>query len=79
MTGRPQPRTDHEILNMLHMRDHQGFSMAEIARHYGYASRGAVVGLLSRVMADSMKHFPPCDQDGTLAPDWWKKRGGKAT
>lgn len=66
-------RTDEEMLEILHMRDHQGLSREQIAKKIG-ATKPYVGTLLRRIDQQTDEHFPPYDAEGTLPPLWWKER-----
>ena len=70
--------SDEEMLQALYLRDHEGMSGGAIGRRIG-RSRGAMQGMFARVRIDTEKHFPPCDQDGTMSPRWWAKRASMPT
>ena len=66
-------RSDEEMLEIQHMRDHRGMSRQQIASRIG-ASKAYVGTLLRRIDQQTDKHFPPCDAEGTLPPLWWQDR-----
>lgn len=65
--------SDEEILNALHMRDHEGLTYAEISKRMNGLSRSGVSGLFSRIEKVTDKHDLTPHLNGTLAPDWWKE------
>lgn len=69
MSGR-KDWTDFEMLAVLDLREF-GMTGDRIAKRFG-VSRGAILGMLNRIDRDTDRCFPPCDREGTLAPDWWK-------
>jgi len=64
--------TDMEMLAALDLRDHEGKTGAEIARALG-RSRSAVLGMLSRVDAETDRHDASAHLDGTMPRKWWRR------
>lgn len=67
------PFSDHQILEMLHQKDHHGMTFAAIATAHG-VTRASVAGLMFRINKDTDKHDPDGNQNGTMPPRWWANR-----
>ena len=71
MSGRAN-WTDEDMLEALDLRDHEGLTMAEVAKRMG-RGRMSIVGLMKRVN-DETDHFDPDgNQNGTMPRKWWKR------
>lgn len=64
--------TDEQILEVLHLRDHEGWSAQMVADRFN-KSRNSVVGLLNRVDKAIKEYDPDGNQNGTMKPRWWKR------
>lgn len=64
--------TDEQMLEALHLRDHEGLTMAAIGKRVGQP-RNAVIGMLGRINAAADKADPHGVQDGTMPPRWWRR------
>ena len=61
--------TDAQILEVLHMRDHDGLSAKEIAAKTG-RTKNSIVGLWNRIREN--EHDGDAG-DGTMPPRWWER------
>lgn len=67
---RNDPYTDEELLTALHLAENEGMSARDIATRLG-RSRNGLIGAMYRVK----RSVEPCPKhDGTMPPQWWKKR-----
>ncbi|MGB1214946.1 MAG: hypothetical protein ACPG4X_16380 [Pikeienuella sp.] len=62
--------TDEDILEMMHLRENEGFTMQMVADRVG-VGRNSVIGLVNRVNNQANKHSD--NQDGTMPPRWWRR------
>ncbi|MFQ6551886.1 GcrA family cell cycle regulator [Aestuariibius insulae] len=64
--------TDQRLLQLLHLRDVEGLTFAQIAERFG-VSRSSVVGAYHRI--DKVMRDVPADRhDGSMPPRWWAER-----
>ncbi|GGG77680.1 hypothetical protein GCM10011415_28240 [Salipiger pallidus] len=74
MPARKATRSDDgHILQMLHLRDHEGMTAYAIGKRCG-TSRGGVAGRFKRIRDDEQPCacIKPENKDGALPPRWWK-------
>lgn len=64
--------TDEQLLMALHLRDHEGLMTAEIGERLS-RSKNSVVGALNRINRDTDASDPDGNQNGSMAPLWWRR------
>lgn len=66
--------TDEQILAILDLRDHEGWTASEIGARFG-ASKGTIIGLLNRIRkADQPDTCRKKDNmNGGMKRGWWRR------
>ncbi|MBT9385510.1 hypothetical protein KM176_16670 [Pseudooceanicola sp. CBS1P-1] len=64
---------DEEILQVLHLRDHDKLPMRDIATSFG-VSRASIIGMTNRISIELERTDPDGNQNGTMPPKWWQNR-----
>ncbi len=67
---------DERLLQMLHLRDHEGLDYSDLADRYG-TQRRLIRARLNRVDLATSREIGPA-LDGSQSPLWWRRPGGRA-
>ncbi|GLO70300.1 hypothetical protein MACH17_18170 [Phaeobacter inhibens] len=64
--------SDEQLLNALHLRDHDGLTCGELAQRFR-VSRGTMIGAMYRIDQDTDRSDPDGNKNGSMKPKWWKR------